>query len=305
MKPFVSPELSDVAPGGSLPLMRSSAQSEQPIHPWLLSVVVASGCFNPVYDNPTCGPNHECPTDFVCIDNTCRHSDGPAGGATADAASAPFCAADPRLRLCYSFDQESLPAALPDEGAAVVDAQLTNAIRIARGSGGAAQLDTTSSIFVPMTPEVTNIQALEIWYRADADPPNGGRIVLLDSNVSPPNISLNLYRQDPGHQLRCGLGTAVAIWDAPLTVGSWTYLACVCEADSLKMYVDGVKIGETPGPCASGGAVVADGFTIGSNNNGGPSGFNDWLVGAIDGVRLWNVPLTSTTICQTAGKPSC
>lgn len=225
--------------------------------------------------------------------------------ATSDAPSALFCAADPRLRLCYSFDQESLPAALPDEGAAAVDAQLTNVTRITRGSGGAALLGTTSSIFVPMTPEVTNIQALEIWYRADAEPLNGGRSGLVDSNVSPLNISLFLYRQDPGHQLRCGLGAAVTSWDASLTVGSWTYLACVCEADSLKMYVEGVKVGETPGPCASGGAFVTDGFTIGSNNTGSPSIFDDRLVGAIDGVRLWNVPLTSTTICQTAGKPSC
>jgi hypothetical protein len=230
---------------------------------------------------------------------------GAVSDATSDAPSALFCAADPRLRLCYSFDQELLPAALPDEGAAAVDAQLTNVTRIARGSGGAALLDAASSIFVPMTPEVTNIHAFEIWYRADADPPNGGRSGLVDSNVSPPNISLFFLRQDPGHQLRCGLGAAVATWDASLTVGSWTYLACVCEADSLKMYVDGVKIGETLGACASGGAFVGDGFTIGSNNNGGPSGFNDWLVGAIDGVRLWGVPLTSTTICQTAGNPSC
>ena len=231
---------------------------------------------------------------------------GAVSDAPSDAPSALFCAADPRLRLCYSFDQESLPAALPDEGAAVVDAQLTNITRIARGSGGAALLNTTSSIFVPMTSEVTNIQALEIWYRADADPPNnGGRSGLVDSNVSPPNISLFFYRQDPGHQLRCGLGAAVTVWDAPLTVGSWIYLACVCEANSLKMYVDGVKIGETPGPCASGGAFVGDGFTIGSNNNGGPSVFDDRLMGAIDGVRLWDVPLTSTMICQTAGNPSC
>jgi len=225
--------------------------------------------------------------------------------ALGDALSAPFCAADPRLRLCYSFDQEPLSAVLPDEGAAAVDAQLTNVTRITRGRGGAALLNTTSSIFVPMTPEVTNIQAFEVWYRADADPPNNGRSGLVDSNVSPPNISLFLLRQDPGHQLRCGLGAAVASWNASLTVGSWTYLACVCEANSLKMYVDGVKIGETPGPCASGGGFVGDGFTIGSNNNGGPSGFDDWLVGAIDGVRLWNVPLTSTMICQTAGNPSC
>lgn len=204
----------------------------------------------------------------------------------------PFCPADAHLRLCFSFDQTTLDGALPNEGAAVVSAQLTNVTRIARGDGGAAQLDMTSTIFVPQAADVTNIQAIEIWYRADSMPANGGRMGLVDSNTSS-NISLFFYRQDPAHELRCGIGDATIVWDATLATATWTYLACVCEGGNLKMYVDGVMIGDTPGSCASGGAIVGDGFTIGSNNNGGAgNAVNDWLLGAIDGVRLWDQAIT-------------
>lgn len=228
-----------------------------------------------------------------------------AGDAELDAAiDAPplaFCPSDPHLRLCYSFDQDPLPASLPNEGAAAVSAQLTNVTRAARGRGGVAQLDTTSIIHVPYTADVANIQAIEVWYRADADPANTARAGLVDSNVIPPNISLFVARVDPTHQLRCGIGASNSVWDATLAPGTWYHAACVCEADTLKMYLDGTKVGETSAPgCTSGGAIVAAGLTIGSNNNGGPTGVDDWLVGAIDGVRLWDVALTAETVAANA-----
>ena len=201
-----------------------------------------------------------------------------------------FCPSDPHLLLCFSFDQQPLPASLANEGSASAAASLTNVTRTASGSRGAAQLDMTSLIFVPMSSEVTGIQALEIWYRTDSEPVNMARMGLVDSNTIS-NISLFFYRVDPTHQLRCGMGDETVVWDATLTTGSWTHLACVCDAGSLKMYVDGTLVGDTPGPCATGGAIVADGFTIGSNNNGFGIAVSDWLLGAVAGVRLWDVPI--------------
>jgi hypothetical protein len=210
-----------------------------------------------------------------------------------DAAEPGFCPVDPHLRLCFSFDQCTLAGALANEGAATTSAQLTNVTRIARGTGGAAQLDSSSTIFVPQSPDVTSIQTIEIWYRADSEPASDGdRMGLLDSNTTS-NISLFLYRRDPGHELRCGLGAATIVWNATLATATWTHLACVCDADRLKMYVDGALIGDTAGACSSGGTIVADGLTIGSNNNGGAGQpVNDWLLGAIDGLRLWDQPVT-------------
>jgi hypothetical protein len=213
-----------------------------------------------------------------------------------DAPPLPSCPADPHLRLCFSFDQDPLPPSLPDEGAANVSATLTNVMHTTHGASGAVQIDTTSTIHVPYTAEVTGIQSIELWYRADAEPPtDGARIGLVDSNVIPPNISLFLFRTDPGHQLRCGMGSALQQYSATLVLGTWYHVACICENDTLRVYLDGAKIGETAtSGCASGGAFVSDGLTIGQNNNGGPSGANEWLVGAIDGVRLWDVAVPAS-----------
>ena len=221
---------------------------------------------------------------------------------TADAARLPFCPADPHLRLCYSFDQPSLPANLPDEGAVAVSAHVTNVSTVASPKGRAAQLGATSEIWVPMVAGVTNIQAFEVWFRYDAElGANSAREGLVDSNVSPPNISLFFYRADPTHTMRCGLGGQVEVWNATLMPGHWYYAACVCDAGRLTMYLDGAQIGQTAGTCGSGGGFVADGFTIGANNNGGEANPTELLLGAIDGVRLWDVTLTPAQVCATAG----
>lgn len=229
--------------------------------------------------------------------------DAAIGDSTTDASAPPaFCPTDPHLRLCYAFDQAVLPALLPDEGAAVVDAHLTNVQSMPSPKGRAAKLDATSEIWVPMVTEVTNIQAFEVWFRYDAElATNGGREGLVDSNVSPPNISLFFYRADPTHSLRCGLGGQVEVWPATLVPAHWYYAACVCDAGMLTMYLDGVQVGRNAGACASGGGFVMDGFTIGANNNGGQPNPTDWLIGEIDGVRLWDVTLPATRVCTTAG----
>ena len=215
--------------------------------------------------------------------------------AMVDAAPPPFCPADAHLRLCFSFDQAPFTPVLANEGAANVSAMLTNVTRIPvdTGSGGAAQLGATSEIFVPYTTEVSAIRTIEIWVRYDSEPTsNGRRMGLVDSNVVPPNISLFFYRADPTHQLRCGLGSATATWDATLAANMWLKLSCVCDGGDLKMFVNGAMVGDTPGDCAAGGGFVSpDGFVIGANNNGGANGVTERLLGAIDGLRLWDMPV--------------
>jgi hypothetical protein len=216
-----------------------------------------------------------------------------------DAPAPPFCAPnDPHLRLCFSFDQTPFTPTLANEAGANVSAMLTNVTRIpvGAGSGGAAQLDATSEIFVPYTTEVSAIRTIEIWYRFDAEPTtDGARMGLVDSNVIPPNISLFFYRKDPTHQLRCGLGSATVTWDATLAAATWLQLSCVCNGANLQMFVNGTMVGDTPGNCAAGGAFVSpDGFVIGANNNGGPTGVSEPLLGAIDGLRLWDTAVVPT-----------
>jgi hypothetical protein len=212
-----------------------------------------------------------------------------------DAAIVPFCSADPHLRLCYSFDADPFPTSMPNEGAATVTAQLTSVTRGNHLAGGAAELTTASIIYLPEAADVTAIQTLEVSFRADTSPPtNLARIGIIDSNILPPNISLFLYRADPGYQLRCGLGSALYTYDAPgFALGTWHRAVCTCNADTLQLYLDDVKIGETPtAGCSAGGAIAIAGLTLGSNNNGGPTGVNEWLIGAVDSVRFWDVHVT-------------
>jgi hypothetical protein len=209
-----------------------------------------------------------------------------------DAPVVPFCPTDSHLRLCYSFDQDPLPGSLPNEGAANVSATLTNVTRGAHTGGGAAEITVASTIYVPYTTEVAAIQTVEVSFRVDTAPlTNLARIGILDSNIIPPNISLFLYRVDPGYQLRCGLGSALYTYDAPgLSLATWHRAVCTCNADTLQLFLDDAKIGETPtSGCSSGGGIVTAGMTIGSNNNGGPTGVDEWLIGAVDAVRLWDV----------------
>lgn len=212
-----------------------------------------------------------------------------------------LCDPDPALRLCFSFDQDPLPATLPNEGTADVDATLTAITRTPSPAGGAAQLGPQSSMFVPMHPDVAGVLSVEVSFRVDQMPAfDGSRMGLADSNVSPPNISLFLYRHDPGHQLRCGLGAQVGIWPATLTEGTWHHVACVCEMGQLVLYLDGTSLGAMPGDCGSAGALVADGLTIGSDNTGNPAIIGDRLAGAIDGIRLWSVARTASEIAAAA-----
>jgi len=232
-------------------------------------------------------------------DTTGDTSDAPDGmidappDAPPDAPAARFCPAnDAHLRLCFSFDQATLPASLPEEGAATMPAQLTNVTRIASPLGGAASLAANSEIYVPMDSAVSGILASEIWVRVDTDAPtNGARESMFDSNIIPPNISMFVYRNDPHHDLHCGIGSQNETWTTDaFTLATWHRIACVCANGNLSFYLDGVDLGDRPGNCATAGALTSDGITIGSNNNGPGNAVNDVLLGAIDGIRLWDEP---------------
>jgi len=218
-----------------------------------------------------------------------------------------FCPTDAHLRLCFSFDQNPLPASLPEEGSATTPAQLTSVTHIASPMGGAALLGGTSEIYLPMDSAVSGILATELWFRLDTDAPaNFARSTLFDSNIIPPNISSFVYRNDPDHDIHCGIGSQSESWTtSAVTLGAWHYAACVCANGNLSFYLDGVNLGDRPGACGTAGALVADGLTIGSNNNGGPSGINDLWIGALDGVRFWDQAPTAQEICQRAGRTGC
>lgn len=220
----------------------------------------------------------------------------------APAASLPLCAPAPNLLVCFSFDADPLPAALPNEGSATLAAALANVGRIARGTGGAALLGNTSQVRVGPSSAATGVVAVEAWVRVDVDPPAGSRIGILDSEATGAPVDLFYYDGSPSRQLRFELGQALFV-DATLGLGAWHYLAYVCASNTLTAYVDGVKVGERAG-CAPGVATTY-GLQIGQNNNGNAASGNQWLIGAFDGLRLWTAPLSAAAICQTSGRTDC
>jgi len=230
-------------------------------------------------------------------------SDAP--GVVPDGGARQLCASDSHVPLCFSFDQSPLPPTLANEGYAPVSATLTNVTQTAGRDGNAVLLDTTSSIILPSTSAVTGIYTVEVWFRVDTDVANGARSGVMDSNDLPQNISMFWYRTDPTHQLSCGLGNQSTTFVVDIAIGAWTYAACTCDQGTVTIYVDGQFVASANGDCGSGGALFPDGFVVGANNNGTGNGVSDWLVGAIDGLRLWTQPLSAEDVCKTAGRTGC
>lgn len=252
---------------------------------YVVTLAIVAGCHFRMHEVAT--GTADAPPDLGAFDASID--------AATDAPPARFCTTDSHLKLCFSFDQNPLPNPLPEEGRATMPAQLTNVTRIASPMGGAALLGSTSEIYLAMDNDVSGILATEIWFRLDTDAPaNFARSSLYDSNIIPPNISSFIYRNDPDHDIHCGIGSQSESWTtSAVTLGVWHRGACVCANGNLSYYLDGVDLGDRPGNCATAGALVADGLTIGANNNGGPTGVNDLWIGAIDGVRFWDQPLTA------------
>lgn len=213
---------------------------------------------------------------------------------------AALCDPDPGLLVCLSFDADPLPSSLANEGVARVAAQLTNVTRLARGTGGAALLDATSQMRIPPNSETTGIVSAEAWVRIDADPPVGQRVGIIDADATSSAVSFFYYHSSPDRQVRFEMGQQMLV-DVTLDLGAWHHLAQVCENDTLTAFVNGVKIGERTG-CSPGNAMTY-GLQLGQNNTG--SGGNEWLVGAIDGVRMWTTPLPAAAICRAAGRTDC
>jgi hypothetical protein len=239
-----------------------------------------------------------------------RDAPGDIAQVTPDARPIADCENDSSIVLCYSFDQNPLPAMIANEASVTANATVTNAMSIASPGKRAARVDATSEIYVPYTATVTGVMSMEVWFRVDTDASaGGGREGLFDSNVGAPNnMSLFFYNQSPSpHQLRCGLGSGVISLDAPtFPTGQWLYAACTCDGGAIHIYLNGTSLGSSPQNCAAGGALSnPDGLTIGSNNNGGPTGIDAQLLGALDGIKMWSTVLSPTEICAHAGRTGC
>jgi hypothetical protein len=113
-------------------------------------------------------------------------------------------------------------------------------------------------------------------------------------------VSFFYYHPSPNRQVRFEMGQQLLV-DVTLELGAWHHLAQVCESNTLTAFVNGVNVGERVG-CSPGNAMTY-GLQLGQNNTG--SGGDQWLVGAIDGVRMWTTPRSAAAICRAAGRMDC
>ncbi|MCW5801602.1 MAG: hypothetical protein KIT31_04390 [Deltaproteobacteria bacterium] len=179
-------------------------------------------------------------------------------------------------------------------------AQLVNATATAGRDFGAVHLDATSRIFVPESRDVTGIVSLEAWFRFDAAPPDGERTGILDTEDRP-EMSLFHHRIDGLHVVRCAIGDQEVY--APYTAcpaRGRTSRACARTA-ACASTATAPSSTDAPNSCSS-GAIGRGGMAIGQHNHGG---VDDWLVGAIDTLRLWDVPLSPSDVCASAGRTDC
>jgi hypothetical protein len=91
-------------------------------------------------------------------------------------------------------------------------------------------------------------------------------------------------------------GTAMSrVTTTALPSGAWTHLAGTFDGTSLRMYVDGALVDQSPAPPP---AYDANNVYIGADRNGGtPSQAYD---GALDEVRIYSVALSQAEILQLA-----
>jgi hypothetical protein len=222
-----------------------------------------------------------------------------------DAPDAPaLCAPDPGLLVCFSFDADPMPASIANEGAASVAAQAINVTRTPGPASGAALFNTTSQLRVPPNSAVQGIASVEAWVRIDANPA-GERSGILDSEATSSPLALfyyNSYSSSPNPHVLFYIGQSLFV-ERTLELGTWHYLAQVCESNMLAVYLNGTRIG--PATSCTPAIATTYGLQIGQNNNGNTSPGNQHLVGAIDGIRLWTRPLSAATICKTSGRTDC
>lgn len=233
-------------------------------------------------------------------------TNGPPGEGVPDAAidAGPvlpgLCDPATGLLVCFTFDAPTLTNPLANEGSAAVSAQHSGVTRIARGSGGAASVDTSSQIRIPPGPMVTGVAAMEVWVKIDVAPPVGSRVGITDADATSSAMSFFYYDGSPSRQLRFELGQQMFL-DRVLTLGTWYYLAQVCYNNVLTAYIDGVVLGTRAG-CTPGNATPY-GLQLGQNNT--QTGGDQGMTGAIDGVRMWTTPRTPQQICEAAGLSGC
>lgn len=259
-------------------------------------LLLAGGCYaGTTPSGVPCDPAMpSCPAGQACIAAAGGYQCLPEGtppvvdAAPDSTAVARACPADPALSICLSFDAPQWSSPYANEGALALAANLIAVSRTPLATGGAAVLGPSSEIVFPPNTELVGIVAMDVVLRLDAAVPAGMRVGVVDSDKASPGMSLFIY--DGGttgsHRVRCNIGGMDLYADTTIALGAWIEVGCTCDAGTVAVWRDGVKLAEMAG--CSPGQGTTTGLQIGQNSRlGDMLPADEPLVGAIDRVRLW------------------
>lgn len=237
----------------------------------------------------------------VALATGCGFDGAPAAGGTdRDAATSVDTIADASTTfcdgtlVCFAFDGP-LATPLASAGSAPLSADHTTTPTT--GAMGTAALFTAESrMKIPPNDSALGIASAELWVRVDQHI-GGERLGFMDADATSSAASFFYYYDE---RLRFELGAQLFV-PFQIETARWYYLAQVCDGGTLRVYIDGVQRPET-GACQPGDARPY-GLQIGANNNQGNG--DQSLIGAIDGLRLWSIPLTPAQICAASTRVDC
>lgn len=220
----------------------------------------------------------------------------PDASALDDAAGGDLCQADPSLVLCLPLDEDPRGGTVTDQSGAGNHGTVVGVPTTVAGVQGQAlhfSGAATEHVMVPTSNSLgpPSLRSVEAWIRLDALP--AGTVGVVDRGADAVAIVVQTDDGKPWVGCRGGVNSITE----KITLGRWTHAACVVvEPDQTQLFVDGV-----------GGSSV---LMVLSSASGcdlriGASCYSHAersFPGAIDGVRIYNRPLTREELCLAAGR---
>lgn len=205
-----------------------------------------------------------------------------------DAAGSTFCDPIDGLVACYEFEGNTSDATTNH-----LDAVATNVMYIDDRFGKAMQLALTSAATVGASNKFDLSQlTIEAWVNPTTLPaPTRVSVVLAVSG------QYMLWIDEFG-RLVCDLHGATRVTStATVATAMWSHVACTYDADTARVYVNGVGTPRGRSGDLSGGSNA---MSIGGSI---PAG-SRWI-GLIDELRLLSVARSGPQICSDAGQTGC
>jgi len=161
-------------------------------------------------------------------------------------------------------------------------------------AGAIGTFGTGDTLWTPHAADLSEIVAVSLWVNPEALGGGGmGRTTLIDRDG---HVDLTVRL---GGTLRCvwGGAAATASGTTPLTVGTWTHLACVYDGTTLTLYRNGMV--EASAPLTSATLPASANLQVGQSCCTGL----DPLRGQLSDVRLWRRVPSAMELSALAGAP--